>query len=89
MELTKIALAGAATLGLALAGPAQAASTRAGESLPAVTAKAPKARVLRTSVPNVGESNIGPLGTIILVAAVVAAGFGVYELATQNDTPGG
>lgn len=86
MNLMKIALTGAAAVGLVLSGAAQAASTRAGASLP-VTSKVKK--LSRTSAPAAFESssNIEGAGIGLLIAGVAAAGAGIY-FATKNDSPG-
>lgn len=89
MNLPKFALVSAAAFGLVLSGTAQAASTRAGASLPVVTAKAPKASASRTSARTPGEANLDTTGSLLLGAAFIAAGVGFYELVKTNDTPGG
>lgn len=86
MNLSKIALAGAAVLGLVASGAAQAASTRAGAALPAPAAKAKK--LSRTAAPAEGAANrLETTGIVLLTAGVGLAGVGIYE-ATKDDTPG-
>ena len=87
MNLMKIALTGAAALGLVVSGTAQAASTRAAASLPAAS----KVKKLsRTSAPASLEaaSSLNGAGTPLLIAALLGGGAGLYIALKGDDSPG-
>jgi len=89
MSMFKIAMAGAATLGVVLAGTAaNAEPVRAAAATPGViSVKKPK--ILRTTSPSSRESREvsgEDIGLGLLAAG--AAGFGIYE-ATKSDSNGG
>lgn len=88
MNLSKIALASVVAAGLTLSGTAQAASTRAGASLPVAGSKAAKkAKLSRSAAPSNASSNeFTTVGGVLLATAVVAGTLGIIE-ATKDDEP--
>lgn len=89
MSMFKIAMAGAATLGVVLAGTAaNAEPVRASAATPGVVS-VKKVKVLRTTAP-AGRESREVSGTDIGLGllAAGAAGFGIYE-ATKSDSTGG
>lgn len=89
MSMFKIAMAGAATLGVVLAGAAaNAEPVRAAAATPGVVS-VKKLRVLRTTAPASRESReISGTDIGLGLLAAGAAGFGLYE-ATKSDSSGG
>lgn len=90
MNMIKVALAGAATLGLVLASTANAAPTRSGSALPLNTT-VKKLKLTRTVAPSSREAKAvegADVGLGLLAGA--AAGFALYE-ATKggDDSPAG
>ncbi|MEO0031027.1 MAG: hypothetical protein RIS94_785 [Pseudomonadota bacterium] len=88
MKLIKTAIVAVAAMGLTVSGAAQAASTRAGASLPSA-AKVKK--LSRTSAPSLGEaSNVQGAGLGLLFVGAGLAGWGFYEAVNNNkpDSPG-
>lgn len=89
MNMFKIALAGAASLGLALAGTAaNAEQVRPAAATPGVVS-VKKAKILRTTAPAARESRISGATAGVAVVAAGAAGFGLYEATKSKDSNGG
>jgi len=90
MNLSKIALASVVAAGLTLSGTAQAASTRAGASLPvAGSTVAKKAKLSRSAAPSTAASNeFTTTGYVLLGLGIIAAGVGIYEATKGDDSPG-
>ncbi len=89
MSMFKIAVAGAATLGIVLAGTAaRAEPVRAAAATPGVVS-VKKVKVLRTTAPSSRESR-AVSGTDIVIGGIAAGalGFGVVQ-ATKSDSSGG
>jgi hypothetical protein len=90
MSMFKIAMAGAATLGVVLASStAYAETVRPGAATPGVVS-VKKTKILRTTAPAGRESrevSATDVGLGILAAGVV--GVGIYEATKGGDTPGG
>lgn len=89
MSIFKIAFAGAATLGVVLAGTAaNAEPVRAAAATPGVVS-AKKVKVLRTSAPARRESRETSGTDIALsIGAAGAAGVALYEITKGDDSPG-
>ena len=89
MSIFKIAFAGAATLGVVLAGTAaNAEPVRAAAATPGVVS-VKKFKVLRTSAPAKRESReVSGTDIGIGLLAAGAAGIGIYEATKGNDSPG-
>lgn len=88
MNMFKIAMVGAATLGVVLAGAANAEPIRAATATPGVVS-IHKYKMARTAAPSSRESR-AVSGTDFLIGgfAAGAAGVGLYE-ATKSDSPAG
>jgi hypothetical protein len=89
MNMIKIAMTGAAALGLALAGTAaNAEQIRASAATPGVVS-VKKAKLLRTAAP-AGRESRAVEGTDIVIGLFAAAGggFAAYEITKADDSPG-
>ncbi|WP_298190267.1 hypothetical protein [Novosphingobium sp.] len=90
MSMFKIAMAGAATLGVVFASTAANAETiRAGAATPGVVS-VKKTKVIRTAAPASRESR-EVTGTDIGIGVLAAGafGFGLYEATKSGDSNGG
>lgn len=91
MSMMKIAIAGAAALGVVLASAAaNAEPVRAAAATPGVVS-VKKAKVLRTAAPSARESR-AVSGTDVGLGLLAGglAGFGIYEATkSSNDSPAG
>jgi hypothetical protein len=90
MNMFKIAMAGAATLGVVLASTAaNAESIRAGAATPGVVS-VKKLKITRTPAPASRESReVSGADIGIGLLAAGAAGFGIYEATKSDDSNGG
>jgi hypothetical protein len=90
MNMFKIAMAGAATLGVVLAGAAaNAEPVRAAAATPGVVS-VKKLKALRTTAPSGRESReVSGTDIGLGILAAGAAGFGLYEATKSNDSNGG
>lgn len=90
MNMIKMAMAGAAALGVVLAGTAaNAEPVRAAAATPGVLS-AKKLKTVRTTAPAARESReVSGTDIGLGLLAGVAVGFGVYEATKGSDSPAG
>ncbi|MDE2561278.1 MAG: hypothetical protein KGL48_03430 [Sphingomonadales bacterium] len=87
MKLTKSVCIGLAAVGLTLSGSASAA-TRAASALPVTSSVTGATALNRVGAPAQGASNLTPNQWLLILLALVAGGWGFYEL-VKKDSPSG